>query len=412
MILTLAVASSLAVRLDTIMTDPALRGGLVGVYVCKPDGTKLYEKNASTRMIPASNEKILSVFYALSTLGTDWRPETRFWKQGNDIVVDAIGDPLLSPEQLTAARKQLGAVPGTRIFARQAFAPGVGPTWEHDDLPHAYAARITALTVDAGRFTVRVSDRVPQVPVWSGVAVRRGTGSGAVALTFNPDSKVVLVKGALPKNSDNLERFALPDPARSAALLLGGALMSTTSVPERVPDLTITGQSVAALAKLCLEPSDNMLAEHLFLMAAGSTSALGSDPFSDAATRMTRFYESIGIAEGQMRPQDGSGMSRHDLITPQALAQVLQHIWSSDLKDLFLEALPKPGEGTLKGRLTGLDVYAKTGTLDSASCLSGFVMAPDGPVVFSIMMNHFVKPASQIRAIQDKIVQEICLGLQ
>jgi D-alanyl-D-alanine carboxypeptidase/D-alanyl-D-alanine-endopeptidase (penicillin-binding protein 4) len=43
--------------------------------------------------------------------------------------------------------------------------------------------------------------------------------------------------------------------------------------------------------------------------------------------------------------------------------------WLGDLR----AALPGAGQGTLKGRLAGVRVHAKTGTLDGISALSGWV---------------------------------------
>lgn len=405
------LAPNLTDRLDTLLQDPALKGSVVAVQVEKPDGTVLYSQNAETRLMPASNQKILSVYYALSVLGPDHRPKTRFWKEGQDIIVHAEGDPLLTEAQLRQVRQQLKPTPQTRILVKQDFAPGHGFGWEHDDLPHAYASPITALTVDAGRFVVKAQNRIPVVPSYAGVTLRHRPSSGDPRLTFNLDRRLLTVAGTLPTTSDNVERFALPSPPNAAAAILGGRFYAVENVPAREPDAVIEGKSIGELAKLCLEPSDNAVAEHLLLLAALKEGPLGDNEFNVASQRMATFYQNaVGLPEGQIRPVDGSGLSRHNLVTAVGLARILRHAYATGLQNLFLEALPAPGEGTLRGRLNGKSVFAKTGTLSGASALSGYAMSPAGPLVFVVVMNHFIQPASRIRVIQDRIVEELLLS--
>ena len=71
---------------------------------------------------------------------------------------------------------------------------------------------------------------------------------------------------------------------------------------------------------------------------------------------------------------DGSGLSYADRITTDGMVKLLtvatRQPWGLALR----AALPAPGEGTLAGRLIGLRVRAKTGTLiDGVSALSGWV---------------------------------------
>ncbi len=239
--------------IDQILTDPNLKGAITGVYIGRADGTTLYERNADFRLMPASNEKILSVYFALSTLGPTFKPQTKFWKEGKDLYVHATGDPLLSAEQLYNVRKNLNPAPGSTVYVKQDFAPGVGPGWEYDDLPHAYAAPITAFTLDAGRFVVKTSQGEPVVPSYAGINIVRKSSKGNANLVFDRESGRLTVSGTLPKTSDNIERFALPNPARSAALALGGTLHNTQTLPNREPDYIVTGKPISDLAKLCLD---------------------------------------------------------------------------------------------------------------------------------------------------------------
>src|SRR5690606_38489189 len=103
-----------------------------------------------------------------------------------------------------------------------------------------------------------------------------------------------------------------PHPPTAAATILGGKFYAVNGLPNRAPDAIIEGKPIKELAKLCLEPSDNSIAEHLLLMAAAKQGELGSNEFDTATTRMSKFYtEVVKIPDGQIRPVDGSGLSRH-----------------------------------------------------------------------------------------------------
>lgn len=398
--------SPLQRKLTVLTQDPILNSALLGIRVENQDGTLLFAKNSDLHLMPASNEKILSVYFALVTLGEDFRPKTEFWKEGKNIVVHAQGDPLLSPEQLRDVRKQLNVQPGAKILVKQDFNPLIGYGWEYDDLKDAYACKISAFTVDAGRFVVQSKDGFPVVPGYSGVTVVNRGGSGTPKLNFDRENARLTITGKLPKSSDNVERFALPSPNRAAANILGGSFENTDVLPDRAPDAVIEGKPVKELAQLCLEPSDNMIAEHLLLLAGNRVAPFKADSWGESCKAMVDFYtNTVKVPEGLIRPVDGSGLSRHDYVTTGAIVQILRYIYASPSRDTFMTALPKPGEGTLAHRLDGYDLVAKTGTLSGASSLSGILQTSDGPVFFSIMMNNYTAPASQIRALQDKIVQ-------
>lgn len=107
---------------------------------------------------------------------------------------------------------------------------------------------------------------------------------------------------------------------------------------------------------------------------------------------------------------DGSGLSRHNLVSPEALAQTLRTMANSPLAAVYRASLPVAGiSGTLGNRLRDTSaqgiVQAKTGTVGGVSALSGYVDAPDyEPLVFSIIVNQSDQSAAQLRQAVDRIV--------
>lgn len=400
--------ADLTSRLDEILKAPAMAGALAGVCVMKLDGTVLYERNGNLRMVPASNQKILSNAFALHTLGPDWRPKTRFWKLEDRVVVDCPGDPSMTYEKLKDAAEKLGN-PKLPVYVRQGFRPGVPPTWENDDLPHRYAPRITALTVNRGSFTlVGEKGDVFLSPEDFGVRLMRFPG-GTIRTTFDPFGNLMIVRGDPPAERRNLENFAIPEPDRAAASILGGRLYEAVELPARDPDLVIEGDTIGAMVKACLVPSDNYLAEGLMMLAAQHTSPMDLNAYPAAPNRMRQFLlRAVGLTADEVRPMDGSGMSRHNFVTPAAVAKVLAWAKWQPWADLWIDAMAKPGSGTLSTRLSGVTFHGKTGSLNSVATLSGYVRTAGAEtLVVSILLNHFIVSAADARNVADAIVREL-----
>ncbi|MBX3095861.1 MAG: D-alanyl-D-alanine carboxypeptidase [Fimbriimonadaceae bacterium] len=407
------LAASIAARIDPILQREILRGASVGVCVTDDNGRVIYERNSNQRLTPASNEKILSVAYALAVLGPEFTPKTRIWKSETAILVDASGHPDLTSGQLKSAAGRLGT--SSVVKVKSAYDVGWPSTWEWDDLPHRYAPAIHSFSCDGGYFELFVQNgRAEALPTaLASVIVRRGFSSGALDFQFNPVTGVGFIIGTMPRSRTSLGRFAQPKPPHIAAQYLSPGSVVTQTIeplPNRSPEVIIEGTKIGELAKECLEPSDNYLAEHLFLMAAGKDSPLNSqNEYADARERMMKFYQTeVGLAAIDMQLYDGSGMSRHNQITPLAITKVLNWARKQSWGPVFFTALADSGEGTLANRLQTVRFTGKTGTLNAVNALSGYLRRPDGSVwTVSLLMNQTVAPAVEIRRLQDDIVREL-----
>ncbi len=395
--------SSLKGNLDALIKQESDSGTLIGIYACRPNGEELYNHFSNLRMVPASNQKILSSVLAFDQLGADFKFETKFWRDGDNVTIDAPGDLTITPRQLETAKDALGVSGKGMVYVRQKFRFDSGPSWEKDDLVFRYAPQITSLCVNRAQFDVTNDKGIPTVPQWSNIHLTHINSINPAESTFHLANRMVTIRGQIDPKTKTIASFSLPDPDRTAARFFGRTFIATKTVPNRSPDYTIYSPRFGQIAKMCLEPSDNLLAESFLF--AGS----GASTYAEATKILVeRHTKAAGLPAGAIRPEDGSGMSRHNLVTPFALAQVLRHAYSQPYREDFLDALPASGEGTLGSRFDGLDVKAKTGSLDSVSCLSGFVWLSNGePVVFSIMMNHFTSATSQARKLQDSIVRTI-----
>jgi D-alanyl-D-alanine carboxypeptidase/D-alanyl-D-alanine-endopeptidase (penicillin-binding protein 4) len=121
---------------------------------------------------------------------------------------------------------------------------------------------------------------------------------------------------------------------------------------------------------------------------------------------MKAFLTEAELDEEDYHFEDGSGLSRLNLVRPRAIVQLLRYMYSTPQ---WMDLLPTGGEdGTLATRFTGTraagKIHAKTGTLSHVSTLSGYAVRRSGAVrTFSIMVNNYAADGSEIRAIVDKI---------
>jgi D-alanyl-D-alanine carboxypeptidase/D-alanyl-D-alanine-endopeptidase (penicillin-binding protein 4) len=129
----------------------------------------------------------------------------------------------------------------------------------------------------------------------------------------------------------------------------------------------------------------------------------------EAGTAMIRLWlERHGIETTGLSLHDGSGLSRLDIITPEATARLHAAIANTQSAKIFHDSLPVAGrDGTLSGRLavTGGRIQAKTGTLSYNNSLSGYVLAADDePYAFAIICNDETARGSSV-AIIDAIAR-------
>lgn len=390
--------------IEAKLASAHLNGALVSAYVQEVGGVEIYQKNAAIRVMPASNQKILSVSYALARLGPDFRARTRFWREMGRVVIDAPGNPMMTYEQMKAARAKVGK--SAVVNVRQAYRVGVPGGWELDDLPNRYAAPVTALTLDQSSFELwGENGRVFFLPEAFGATARK-YGGAASRVEYDPFTRVAKVYGPIPKSRTRLDTLALHNPDHLIGQFFGGSMSSSDSIPSRAPDYEAVAPPLKEVATTCLVKSDNNIAENLMLMAAASEGPLSNKPYEVATARMKKFLtEEVGCAPEDLRPQDGSGMSRHNFVTTRALARI--SAWATQKWGaLWTDALAAPGKGTLAGRLEGSGFRGKTGTLDSACALTGTVKTPDGrTLVISLVFNHYTATSAQVRGVQDEIVR-------
>lgn len=342
--------------------------------------------------------------------------------------------------------------------------PPYGSGWSWDDLLNYYGAEISALTINDNILQVIVkpgeSEGVPCRTTFSPattyltVSNRTQTvSSGRRSIgVFRPiEENVLYVSGQMPIGETNYTDDAtVHNPAGLFVALFNEALarngikvsgktrtanwLDRQTKPLDLSQLVelgfIESLPMRDLAREVQKPSQNLYTD-LLLAHVGEAERRGpavsvtesaaqraelelSAPMNseDLGIRALRtFLAKAGVPRGDVQFEEGSGLSRNNLTTPNATIALLQCMSRHAEADAYLNALPIAGvDGTLRNRMRGTpaagNVRAKTGTLRWANALSGHVKTAAGErLLFSIMLNRYVAPDNEHtgRAEIDKI---------
>ena len=161
--------------------------------------------------------------------------------------------------------------------------------------------------------------------------------------------------------------------------------------------------------------SDNLLADRLAGIAAR---AAGYSPNINGIEIIFRtLLAQFEIDDSKLVVADASGLSKKNKITAKLMGELLYKIRKDERYALLYESLPIGGvSGTLQSRFTttapsavGL-VRAKTGTLNGAATLAGYVQSTDREYVFVTLADDIAKgnaALNKARAAIDRVLGRI-----
>ena len=325
----------------------------------------------------------------------------------------------------------------------------VGSGWEWDDLTWSYGAEVSALSINDNAIDLTIR---PGLTVGAPVTVVTGPPDASFITIVNRattsakeftrtlqiyrglGANTLEITGTLPLGDAGFRGgLAVPDPALAFVTMLRDALLkrgvkidgqlrtvtdrSGQSVLPRIPAgfnspsgtipqfpveiASLQSPPFATVAAQTLKPSQNQYTE-LILRTLGRTQGPANsepgrtrDDESLGLAVVRTFLHQAGIGENDVALDDGSGLSRNDLISANTTVQLLTFMSRHKYFAQFRDALPIAGvDGTLNTRMRGTpaegNVRAKTGSLSSVASLSGYVTTASGErLVFSMMLNNY-----------------------
>lgn len=407
---TLLLQSDLQSDLSSLIDDPALAQATIGIYVKQIDGNVIFKFNEDKRLIPASNTKLFTAALVWNTFSSSETVCTRAWRVGNSIFLKGFGDPSLTAAELQQIKKLLAVSSADRLYFDDTLfgSETFNPSWQIADIEGGEGPAVTALTVNRGIAEVWVKNgKIELRPDSFGMRVKSSLKDGPETTRVNRKfgSWEINVSGTFPKVSPEkrLANIVLPDPGLCAArLICKNAVRRPGLIPPQEA-IVFSPKKIDQLLQTMLTESYNLFAEVLLRLCSKDGTR------EQALVSLEGLLSRFEILPTDWRLVDGSGVSRYNEVTPRAIVSLLEHCYF-DNPDRVLSALAKPSEGTLKGRLNGVKVWAKTGTLLGVSCLSGIVEAPSCRYIFCILMNHLQPDSKRAREIQDAIVSRLSKG--
>jgi serine-type D-Ala-D-Ala carboxypeptidase/endopeptidase (penicillin-binding protein 4) len=323
-------------------------------------GATVYTQNGALPLAPASNEKLPLTYAALTTLGPSFRIETDVLGAGEldgatwrgRLVLQGGGDPTLSNA-------------GLRSLASQVRSAGI--------------RRVTAgIIADESWFDTRRT-----VAGWK-PSFFLNESPPLSALVVDRDR----VGGYLSRAPALAAAAAFARALRSAGVTVSGGIQLGVADDYAYPLGEVTSPPLWTILRFMDRESDNFTAE-LLLKQLGAVEAQRGTSAAGAAVVTQRLVEA-GVPMAGVRIVDGSGLSRLDRLTADAVTAILRAAWTNPaVRPTFVAALPVAGlNGTLAHRLRRPpargSVLAKTGTTREASALSGYVRSR---YAFAVLQN-------------------------
>jgi serine-type D-Ala-D-Ala carboxypeptidase/endopeptidase (penicillin-binding protein 4) len=425
----MACRQELARKLNTIIDRPQFKRSHWGIIIQNPRTKEtIYSLDSDKSFIPASTVKLLTTAAVLSELGANFRIVTPIYATGELPYLETMrikgqGDPTLTLEilkNIVQQFKTLGIKSIKKLIIDDSYfaRPVINPTWEWGDTYYDYATTVNSVILQQNKVRLTLVPQGSGQPVklvWSDALAAKqwqvfNQGITAPANTeYSIEIDGILgkptinIRGKLPidNRADNWD-LAVIDPANyflatlrhllsQEGITVSQGLVTTESIQDN-NERIITQMYSPPLKKLITETnreSNNLYAEVLLKILAKELKT------TDAIAALEKSLTKLGINSDNYSLVDGSGLSRHNLVTPATLIDILTVMSNTPERDLYQTSLSLAGvNGTLKNRWQNTEIqnnlWGKTGNLSGVIALSGSVKIRDREsLVLSILVNNF-----------------------
>ena len=451
---------SLTAQIDAQIGQPRFAAASWALAVVSLDsGRTLYSHRADQLMQPASTAKLFTAGLSLSTLGTDYRIPTRLLghddthdgRLNGPLILYGMGDPTLGTmtsvdwaAQLANQLFQRGVrqIRGDLVADDSYFTgPGFGSGWEAGDLQSWFAVPPSALSVGENIVDITLTpgsavglpaslsfDPVDaKMPLLGQITTTLSRTPSDINLYRAPGDSTLYAFGTVAaKTPPQHFKLALPDPTLVAGSQLRQALadrgihltgqvrvlhwpQDDTALIARADTLAeVQSPPLMDILQRGLKRSQNLYLQNLFLSVGRHQQSVettsGIVPFASteqwSVKALHQLLAQIGISPSASLIDEGTGLSRRDLVTPDAMVRLLTYLAAQPYASQLHDALPIAGvDGTLTGQMRHTaaenNVHAKTGSMTYVHCLAGYVTTAAGErLAFAIMLNNYEQPPS------------------
>lgn len=431
--LTSFAKADIAKQVDGIIGKSSQGKVRFSIRILKADtGEVIYAHDANSAMVPASNMKVVITAAALKYLGPDYKYKTKIGLCGDSLVVIGSGDPLLGDENtdtkygrksgwifedMAAALKKNGIaeikdiIVDAGVFDNQR----VHPDWPKEQLNCWYACevsglnfndncvKITAKIVD-GKAVVEIEPQSSFLDITNKV-VPVQSGKSTVGSYRQPEPNKIVVHGKCKDKAGPFD-VAIEQPAMFFGTLLAENLgklgIKVNGRPVEKPidpncSFRMLAEYSTSLAD-CLERANKnslgLAAESMLkTIAANAGTDKKNGSWAEGRQIISQYLLSLSVDKGEFNIDDGSGLSRENRLSANALTAVLLDVYRGKNWQLYKDCLAEGGvEGTIgryfkeeeyKGK-----IFGKTGYIEKVKSFSGVCNTKKGDYIFSILANN------------------------
>lgn len=454
-VLVLCVPASVYAQVSLPALEELSKSGLKVSALFSVDGQAVASIVPDQRLNPASVTKLFTAALAVKAIGPDRRFKTSVYRSSDWLFIEGSGDPELTVRELDELASCVAAEargPWTKVV----FSTG---PFNRDDLPPGYGQKTTnasyrasvaglqinrnAVAISVGRAAPGATPQIKVTPMSDYIRVvntakasaagkegsaRRRKSPLVVDTSTDADGRMVITVSGLSNPGKSTGVTARVDnPAWNAAATFIASLgKRKVTVNSAVP---VRGTVPAGAERICFVPSPRLRdilvpmlkdsinpAAESVLRLIGAEGAAAPVGFGEGAARMKSFMQDdVQAPAGSFSFTNGSGLYGANSVSATATVALVHWILGHpEVKGVLAVALPVGGvDGTLEGRFRQESikgrVHAKTGTLDSAISLAGWVDLPDGrSLEFAIMVEGDGKlKAGQVRKAIDSSVIKV-----
>ncbi|HPI36498.1 MAG TPA: D-alanyl-D-alanine carboxypeptidase/D-alanyl-D-alanine-endopeptidase [Ignavibacteriaceae bacterium] len=385
-------------RIESVLNSLP-QGTMYGILIINPLSTDtIYARNISQSLIPASNTKLFTSAVALKLLGINYEVSTKLFTDSDTIrngiingnlYLKGYGNPAFSEKDIDNIVEKLKKLNVYKITGKIVGDDSFFDTnYKREDSIEDEKSSVKLPPISA---IIYNRNQIVKQRKY-----KRRIRNYSTFIANPPLFVAELLRKKLTENGIQVE---------------GG--FETGITPNRVIELASASIKLTDMINIINKNSNNFYAECLFKIIGAASSGVEGSAFS-ASQAIHRFLKENDIYSVGTNVVDGSGISRFNKMSVASIVSLLEKFYL-DMKyyDVYYNSLSIAGvDGTLGSRMNHgsaeFNFRGKTGTLNGASSVSGYLKTVSGDDLIISMIFEFNRRGSDyFRGIQDKIIEAV-----
>ncbi len=349
-----------------------------GGYALRKNGNTVFSKNLTRSFIPASTIKLVTSLAALEILGPDYRFTTDifFNYTTRDIYIKGSGDPYLVSEKVAKiariiAQKNITDIRNI-VLDDSSFALEETTTNGSEGSTNPYDANCSALAVNFNSLPLKtyknakvksVESQTPYLPLMGQIAKHLASGYHRVNVDAFPEKS--LLSNSLLYSGQLFKELLIQQGIK----ITGDILQDSIPVNAKLLHQYIAEENLLELVQKCLLSSNNFMANQIFLTIGAVEYGFPATWKKSQKTIKNFIKISLGLTDKQLVMIEGSGLSKENKLSPEAMIRVLENF------EPYSALIPiKYGTRMKSGTLRKTGVFCYAGYITKGNTKDPFVI--------------------------------------